>query len=192
LAGLVDTDSKAERIKALEMQVSAYASDLLERLPFDKNYRDVKVMFDVRKVAVLFVRGARIMAMRDVGGDESYLSGRMSTILALQRVFSEGRRPVPGVVIFDQISRPFYAPENNPGEVVVQSSDRLDLKKYFDVLFEEVRSQGTLQAIVLEHAYFADYEEYQNAVLKRWGDTEKLIPFDWPRHEVPGSSDEVS
>src|SRR5262249_37417029 len=115
LAGLVDPEAKAERLRALETQVSTHASGLLEKLPFDENYRDVTVMFEARKVAVRFVRGTRVMDMRDVGGDESYLSGRMSAILALHRVFKEGNRPVPGVVVFDQISRPFYAPESNPG-----------------------------------------------------------------------------
>lgn len=184
LEGMVDPDAKAERLRALETQISTYASILLAKLPFDSNYRDVKVMFEARKVAVRFVRGARVMEMRDVGGDESYLSGRLSAILALHRVFAEGNRPVPGVILFDQISRPFYAPESNPGEVMLQSSDRKDLKMYFDVLFDEVESQTTLQVIVLEHAYFADYERYKKAVLRRWNDDEKLIPAGWRRIEI--------
>lgn len=184
LEAVVDGEAKAERLRALETQVSTYASGLLAKLPFDANYRDVKVMFDARKVAVRFVRGARIMEMRDVGGDESYLSGRMSTVLALHRVFAEGNRPVPGVIIFDQVSRPFYAPESNPGEVLLQSTDRRDLKTYFDVLFDEVEAQQTLQVIVLEHAYFADYERYKRAVRKRWNDEEKLIPSGWRRIEI--------
>lgn len=184
LEGLVDPEAKAERLRALETQVSTYASGILAKLPLDENYRDVKVMFEARKVAVKFVRGARIMEMRDIGGDESYLSGRVSAILALHRVFAEGRRPVPGVIIFDQLSRPFYAPESNPGEVLVQSADRQDLRKYFEILFEEVETQKTLQVIVLEHAYFADYEKYQKAVKKRWNSEEKLIPAGWRRIEI--------
>lgn len=188
LEAVVDPEAKAERLRALETQISTYASGLLDELPFDENYRDVKVMFEARKVAVRFVRGARVMDMRDVGGDESYLSGRMSVVLALHRTFAEGNRPVPGVVVFDQISRPFYAPESNPGEVLLQSADRQDLLKYFNVLFDEVESQGSLQVIVLEHAYFADDATYKQAVLKRWGNAEKLIPAGWPRVEIGGSN----
>lgn len=192
LEELVDPEAKAERLRALETQVSTYASILLSKLPFDPNYRDITVMFQARKVAIRFVRGNRIMEMQDVGGDESYLSGRVSAILALHRVFAEGNRPVPGVVIFDQISRPFYAPESNPGEVILQSSDRQDLKNYFEVLFAEVESQKTLQVIVLEHAYFADYEKYQRAIKKRWNSEEKLIPAGWRRIEIGRDPDSVT
>jgi hypothetical protein len=180
LESLVDASARAERLNALELQVSSSATEILRQLPFDANYRDFQAMFDARKVALQFVRGSRIMQMRDVGGDESYLSGRLSVVLALQRVFAQGNRPVPGVVVLDQISRPFYSPEANPGEVQVNAADRTDLKVYFDGLFNEVATQKSLQIIVLEHAYFADDKRYQSAVVKRWGGATKLIPSDWP------------
>ena len=94
--------------------------------------------------------------MRDVGGDESYLSGHVATLLGLHRVFDDGNRPVPGVIVFDQLSRPFFPADEYHEEVEVRGDDRRDLKTYFDVLFDEVATRGTLQIIVLEHAYFAD------------------------------------
>lgn len=138
-------------------------------------------------VTVKFVLGPRVMDMRDVGGDESYLSGRLSTLLGLHRVFAAGNRPVPGVIILDQLSRPFYNPEKFTEEVVINSADRTDLKQYFDVLFKEIDEQKTLQVIVLEHAYFADYPRYQAAVTKRWNSMSGLIPADWPRITVDGT-----
>ncbi len=180
LQSLVDPDAKAESLNALQMQVSTHASAILKKLPIDENYSDVQAMFDARKVRLQFIRGNHVMDMRDVGGDESCLSGRVIAVLALHRVFAEGDRPVPGVVVFDQLSRPFYSPESNPGEVQIDSADKTDLKKYFDALFDEVAEQKTLQVIVLEHAYFADYNKYRKAVKYRWGSNEKLIPFDWP------------
>lgn len=181
LEAQVDPEAKAERLNALQLQVAGYATDLLRKLPFDPNYRNVHVLFDARKVAIRFVRGPRVMEMRDIGGDESYLSGHICATLALHRVFAAGNRPVPGVIVYDQISRPFYAPDKTPGEVTIRAGDRTDLKEYFDLLFEEVETQKTLQVIVLEHAFFADDPRYVGAVRKRWNESEKLIPFDWPR-----------
>jgi hypothetical protein len=165
---------------------------VLKKLPFDANYRDVQIMFDARKVKVQFVRASRVYDLRDIGGDESYLSGRVSTLFGLHRVFAQGVRPVPGVLIFDQISRPFYSPESNPGQVRISSSERIDLKQYFDVLFQEVEEQKTLQIIVLEHAYFTDDERYVNAVKTQWDQSNKLIPFDWPDRATAAQSENTS
>ncbi len=180
LEGIVDPEAKGERLNALQLQVSGFATQVLKDLPFDDNYHDVQIMFDARKVRIQFVRGSRVYDLRDIGGDESYLSGRISALFGLHRLFAEGNRPVPGVIIFDQISRPFYSPETNPGQVRIESSDRTDLKQYVDVLFQEVENQKTLQIILLEHAYFPDDERYTKAVKRQWGDEKKLIPFDWP------------
>jgi hypothetical protein len=185
LESLVDPESKAERVIGLQHQVSTHATAILKELPFDVNYKNAHLMFDARKLLVKFVIGPRVMEMRDVGGDESYLSGRVSTILALHRVFAEGKRPVPGVVILDQLSRPFYNPETRKEEVVVKTTDSTDLKRYFDAIFTEAETQQ-LQIIVLEHAYFEDFPKYVNAVIKRWGQSEKLVPADWPRIDDSG------
>lgn len=181
LEAVVNPEAKEERLSALQLQVSGHATQLFRTLPFDANYGDVQLLFDARKATVLFVRGTQVMAMRDIGGDESYLSGRVSTVLALHRVFAAGSRPVPGVVIFDQLSRPFYPPETNRDEIVVTATDRADLKQYFEALFKEVEAQKTLQIIVLEHAYFPDDDRYKAAVVRRWSVDDRLIPADWPR-----------
>lgn len=186
LESLVDPDAKAERVIGLQHQVSTHATAILRELPFDKNYQNAHLMFDARKLLVKFAVGSRVMEMRDIGGDESYLSGRLSTVLALHRIFAEGKRPVPGVVILDQLSRPFYNPETRKEEVVVKTTDSTDLKRYFDAIFAEAESQK-LQIIVLEHAYFEDFPKYVSATIKRWGPTEKLIPADWPRIDNNGN-----
>ncbi len=181
LEKIANPEAKAERIDALQSQVSIYASALLKRLPFDPNYRDSQIAFNVRGLSIRFILGPRLMQMRDIGGDESYLSGHVATLLALHRVFAEGNRPVPGVIIFDQLSRPFFPADKFQGEVEVKNDDRSDLKQYFDVLFDEVELQKSLQVIVLEHALFADDARYSSAVKRRWNSESRLIPADWPR-----------
>lgn len=181
LEQIADPEAKAERIEALQTQVSIHATELLKRLPFDPNYRASQIAFNARQLSIRFVLGPRVMQMRDIGGDESYLSGHVATLLALHRVFADGQRPVPGVIVFDQLSRPFFPADAFQGEVEVRGDDRDDLKKYFDVIFDEVEQQKSLQVIVLEHALFADDPRYVKAVKRRWTLQNRLIPPDWPR-----------
>ncbi|MBI1321653.1 DUF3732 domain-containing protein [bacterium] len=181
LEQIADPEAKAERIEALQTQVSIHATELLKRLPFDPNYRASQIAFNARQISIRFVLGPRVMQMRDIGGDESYLSGHVATLLALHRVFADGQRPVPGVIVFDQLSRPFFPADAFQGEVEVRGDDRDDLKRYFDVIFDEVEQQKSLQVIVLEHALFADAPRYVKAVKKRWTLENRLIPPDWPR-----------
>jgi hypothetical protein len=119
--------------------------------------------------------------MRDIGSDENYLSLHVSVSLGLHRYFKAHARPVPGFLVFDQLSRPFYPPDKMPGVITTNSdAERGELRRYFDLLFREVESQGDLQLIVLEHAYFADDQRFIDAVGGRFFENEKLIPADWP------------
>ncbi len=67
------------------------------------------------------------------------------------------------------------------------STDERDLKKYFDLLFNEVEREDGLQVIILEHAYFANDDRFVNATKERWipGST-YLIPSDWPERSKTG------
>ncbi|HEY2381852.1 MAG TPA: DUF3732 domain-containing protein, partial [Terriglobia bacterium] len=75
----------------------------------------------------------------------------------------------------------FYPPDKMPGVVTTRSdAERVELRRYFDFLFDEVRVQQDFQVIVLEHAYFADDKRFIRAVGNRYLEAEKLIPADWP------------
>lgn len=191
LESSVNPEAKREALQAVQLQVSAHATTLLKKLPFDENYRDGILDFDPRTLNAGYVTDVRVMQMRDIGSDESYLSIHVAILLALHRVFAIRQRPVPGVMLFDQLSRPFFPPDEQPEEVLITESDlesgantdRRDLKRYFDVLFDEVGRKDPPQIIVLEHAYFADDQRFVKAVKKRWTHSDKLIPPDWPRSE---------
>jgi hypothetical protein len=119
--------------------------------------------------------------MRDVGSDENYLSLHISVMCSLHRHFAANNSPVPGVLVFDQISRPYYPPEENPEEADVPlSEDTRAVYQYFEFLFNEVQRQKGIQFIVLEHAYLESDKNYKKAIVRRWNDEEKLIPHDWP------------
>lgn len=179
---LVDLQAKQDRLREAELQLSMHATQILRSLPFEEHYHSGWVNFDTRSLRVSVVTDARTIEMRDIGSDENYLSLHVSLLLAFHRVFAARSRPVPHVVLFDQLSRPFFPPDEHAEEVIVRSDDyeRTRLKQYFDVIFLEAQKQR-LQVIILEHAYFADDPDFVAATKMRLSADDRLIPEDWPR-----------
>ena len=181
LQGELDNSNKMDQLEGAQQQVALAANDILNRLPFVDLYPPRAVYFNTRDISAGVLTAQRRIPMRDIGSDENYLSLHVAVALGLQRFFKINNRPVPGFVLFDQLSRPFYPPDRMPGVITTRSDEeRGELRRYFDVLFEEVELQGDLQIIVLEHAYFADDERFIRAVGNRSLEVEKLIPSDWP------------
>ena len=182
LEELVDVDGKRSQLADESQRIGSVATKLLAELPFEAAYRDSSVFFRaINDVNCGIVTENRTYDMRDVGSDENYLSLHVSILCSLHRHFAANKSPVPGVIVFDQISRPYYPPEENPDEVDVElNDDTRAVYQYFEFLFNEVKRQKGLQFIVIEHAYLASNEDYKNAIVRRWNDQHKLIPADWP------------
>ncbi|CAK8721475.1 hypothetical protein GMJAKD_10685 [Candidatus Electrothrix aarhusensis] len=188
LEGEFDIDTKEERLDVAQISISEYASDIFSYLPRGEPCDNGKIIFRAKKPEIL-IRDAKInrnVRFKEIGSDENYLSIHVSLIFALQRYFEEAKRPVPGVVILDQVSRPYYPSEKYSDIVELeQDDDTVALKKHFDFLFREVERRSGLQVIVLEHAFFKNDKEFSKATKYRWPKKgkEKLIPTDWPtRH----------
>jgi hypothetical protein len=193
LAGLVESleaeiskEAKLELLQDTRIRLSNIATAIIAELPFEDQYKQLPIDFNPRNLTLGLITPIQRLEMRDIGADENYLSMHVSMILAIHRYFAKFSRPVPGVILFDQLSRPYF-PQDIEEEVVYYdgengSNDREHLKMYFDVLFNEVNRQESLQVIVLEHAYFADDPRFVKATKERWITPEnRLVPIDWPR-----------
>lgn len=182
LEGEVNAEGKKELLESEAQRIGIVATELLTELPFEETYRDSSVFLRViNDVTCGILTNTRSYGMRDVGSDENYLSLHVSVLCALHRHFSVNNSQIPGVLVFDQISRPYYPPEDNHEEVSIQLNDDTQaVYKYFEFLFKEVKRQEGLQFIIIEHAYLASSDDYKNAVVRRWNYQEKLIPDDWP------------
>lgn len=196
----LNRESKLAALLNMSARLNYIASDILRQLPFEELYRDAPVNFNPRDLTLGVIGTAQRLQMREIGADENYLSLHVATMLAFHRHFAQLGRPVPGVLLFDQLSRPYFpqdqsadmAAESGAAEEAViteqggpiGSNDRTHLKNYFDVLFDEVQRGESLQVIVLEHAYFADDPRFARATKQRWiGPEARLVPLDWPRHD---------
>jgi len=180
-----DKSHKEEKLRIAESLISGYASEIFDDLPRGEPCNTGKILFLSRKPSIVVYdhKLNREHRFEDIGSDENYLSLHIAFIFGMQRFLEEACRPVPGVVILDQVSRPYFPQEGELDEVELSSDeDTAALRQYFKFLFKEVCNRSGLQVIVLEHAYFRDDDQYRNAVKYRWPKKghEKLIPSDWP------------
>ena len=187
LLNQVDVESKKERLEIEQQNIGTIATKISKDLPFEEEYRDASFYFLARKLECGIITNKRRMMMVDVGSDENYLTLHVSMLVAFHRFFKDRESPVPGVLLFDQLSRPYYPPEKQPGEVDLDTTEAVSLQMYFKFLFAETKRQKDFQVIVLEHAYFRSDSDFVKAVgAERWSKTgTKLIPSDWPRESQP-------
>ncbi len=172
--------SKLEALENTERRISAEATEIISNLPFENRFNNCPVFLNLRNLNVGISLPTHSENMRNVGSDENYLSLHVSLILAIHRQFSKLERPVPGVIIFDQLSRPYFPPDKEPDEIEIED-ERDSLLQYFETIFDEVDREESLQVIVLEHAYFKKHERYKKSVKYRWKkNKDGLIPKDWP------------
>lgn len=183
----LDVESKKEALENAERRIANTAKEIISKLPFENRYKDNPIYLNFRDLKVGVSLPTRIEYMRDVGSDENYLSLHVSILLALHRHFAELNRPVPGVLLFDQLSRPYFPSDDEPEIIEIgeeRDNDTSALLKYFNLLFEEVNRGESLQIIVIEHAYFNNHPEYKKAVKKRWKKgIDGLIPIGWPEKD---------
>jgi energy-coupling factor transporter ATP-binding protein EcfA2 len=182
-------DATEDLLRAAESLVSNNATEIFQTLPVVEPFEKARIVFNAKKPAVtLFDTSARrSYKLTDLGSDQNYLSLHVALLFGLHRFFAASSSPVPGILIFDQVSRPYFPEqkENDGSEEVelsIESSDTTSLLNYFDFMFKETQRGEGLQVIVLEHAYFSDDKRYKAAVRYRWrkdGD-ERLIPSEWP------------
>lgn len=183
---------KKERLDQAQSLISQYATAFFQQLPKGEPCLNGNLFFDASKPSVSVVDHERDKRIKfsEIGSDENYLTIHLALSFALQKFFSEAKRPIPAILLMDQVSRPYYSPatpNDELGEIVVEEdSDGTALRQYFEFIFKQAKANPELQIIILEHAYLATLPEYRSATKYRWnkGDGEKLIPSDWPERAV--------
>ncbi len=116
-----------------------------------------------------------------MGGGKNWMGYHVVTHLALQKLFRERRRPVPGLLMFDQPTQVYYPPERAPDRSVDElgDEDRQSVQRLFELIFSVTEQlESELQVIITDHAdLHAPW--FQQAVVARWRNGEKLVPESW-------------
>lgn len=209
LEAQVDADNRRIRMRRAEAAVSQYASEVFSKLPKVEPCVDADLVFSAREPAVSVIEDGpegAVLSMADLGSDQNWLAVHVALAFGLQRHFEKERRPVPGILVLDQISRPYFPnqsrdadevedgadedvveiesdiDEDRPDEISISNDeDYVAMRQHIDFLFKEVQARSGLQVLLLEHAYFPSDPRYVSATKERWtrASGKGLIPRDW-------------
>ncbi|CAE6967709.1 hypothetical protein R69608_07037 [Paraburkholderia nemoris] len=214
LEGLVDGANRRIRLQRAENTISQFASEAFAVLPKAQPCIDAELLFSAREPRVSVAEpgaAGAILSLTDVASDANCLAVHVALSFGLQRYFEKEHLPVPGLLVLDQISRPYFPnrtaqpsqkqlgqrqnnrkldvdtddDESGPDVVGIGADDEdfQAMRQHIDFLFAEVERRKDLQVLLLEHAYFYDDPRYVQATRHRWtrASGKALIPTDWPR-----------
>ncbi len=181
----VDPEAKQERLRDAEIVIGNYATEMLSELPSEMPVFRSRLLFQATpKVTIIEPIRRAALALSEIGSDQNYLAIHLALAFSLQKHLADVDAPVPGLIVVDQISRPYYpegGDEKSLGEMA-KDTDRSAMRRIVRFLFDETNRQAGLQVILIEHAFINDDEDYVKAVRGRWTlqTNEKLIPPGWP------------
>lgn len=189
LEARVDREAKEIKLRRAEAKISQYASNAFSVLPTVAPCIGSELDFSSRQpeVTVIEAGSGAVLRLPDVGSDQNYLAIHIALSFALQHFFESVEAPVPGLLVLDQISRPYFPQRGDDAdeEEILGGEEDEDvqaMRKHISFLFAETKRRKGLQVILIEHAYFADDPEYVEATRERWtrASGNALIPLDWP------------
>ncbi|MBS0355920.1 MAG: DUF3732 domain-containing protein [Proteobacteria bacterium] len=218
LEALVDADNRRIRMRRAEGAISRFASEAFSKLPKVEPCVGAELIFSAQGPQVSIIEAGpdgAVLSMADAGSDQNWLAVHVALAFGLQRHFEKERRPVPGVIVMDQLSRPYFpnqkeemrdldddddddvrilnydADDQRLDEISIESDDEdyLAMRQHIDFLFKEVAERCDLQVLLLEHAYFPHDPRYVSATKERWTrlSGKGLIPRDWQRRRRSAS-----
>ena len=176
---------RKEKIEIAERTISTYSTKNFKKLPRGLPFKKASINFfsNPPKVVLADDEFNKEYQFTNVGSDENYLSIHLAIAFAMQKYFSKNSSPVPGVLLLDQVSRPYYSNDIPSDEIEVKGSDdEKALYKHFEFIFNQVEKITGLQVIILEHAYLSNSQKFKSSTKYRWpkSSTDRLIPNDWP------------
>ena len=181
----IDPQAKRDRLRDAENMISSYATDMLVELPTEVPATNARMIFSSSpKVSLIEPERRSVLTLGEIGSDQNYLSIHLALAFALQKHFETIAAPVPGFLVIDQISRPYYPEGGDEKELTDMGadSDRTAMRKIINFLFDETARREGLQILLIEHAYIHEDPRYVAATTARWtkASGEKLIPDNWP------------
>lgn len=141
--------------------------------------------FEMKNLTVIAYRDSGPIRLPQMGSAENWMGYHVVTHLALQKLFAEKKRPVPGLLIFDQPTQAYFPADPSEDRSVeeLEDNDREAVRRLFRFIFDvTARLAPNLQVIITDHADLND-DWFQEAVVEKWRGGAKLVPQAW--YETP-------
>ena len=186
---LEDFDEE-QLLNSVQNRLSTFMNSLANK--FEHEFKEFPFRFDIKNLTVFADTEERAVPMKRMGSGRNWLGCHLITLFSLHKLFIEKNRPVPGFIILDQPSQPFF-PSKDEYKKFEEKFQKLDsdledsdlqiVRDMFQVFFEYSEDlKGKFQIIVLEHANYQDEQFKQALVEEKWGikdDKLSLIPKSW-------------
>ncbi|RQO77768.1 hypothetical protein DBR40_07270 [Pedobacter sp. KBW01] len=190
LSKIVDIQGVNRRIAAATERISSKMLTYLKTLDVEDKYKEVPPRFDIKDLNIKVLgSGDHWYFLSEVGSASNWVSFHIALMCALQEFFKDLKNSaVPGFVIFDQPSQVYFpklskAQSAEIGEIDVQFEEDEDaeaVKKIFRTIANCIKqSNGSWQAIILDHADQSIYGNEDVHEVAVWRDGNKLIPTEW-------------
>ena len=164
-------------LSILSQDMSRWASELhLEHNRFP-------VRLDIRRLTVVADGDDGPIPMERMGSGENWVIYHLIAHFALHRLFVQRSRPVPRFLFIDQPSQ-VYFPEDDDWQrqedgTSTRDEDRDRVKEMYRFAYDRVQQlNGQFQVIITDHANIEN-QWFQECVIERWRDGNKLIPDEW-------------
>ncbi|MER9926688.1 DUF3732 domain-containing protein [Mesorhizobium sp. M0048] len=159
------------------------ASTILPLL--DAEWPEAPILLLLDDLTIKVIHPDRSDYLWEIGSGANWLAYHIAVTLALHRFFLVGHHPVPGLLVYDQPSQVYFPRGFTAGDESAtgrgRDNDIAAVRSVFDAIAKEVmRSEGRLQAIVLDHAATDVWGGLTGVTLtEEWRDDIKLVPVDW-------------
>lgn len=172
----IDGDDYYARLRNAEANLERLMTGYARELHLE--HSEGQTRLDTRSLTVVSETRYGSIPLEDMGSGDNWVGCHVISHLALHNWFSAKNRPVPAFIVFDQPSKAHYPPELDDLSEV-DDDDRQSVVRLFRFMYEKTVMDRPFQTIVLDHADEKD-DWFQDSVIERWREGEKLVPDDWP------------
>ncbi|MEU0946828.1 DUF3732 domain-containing protein [Streptomyces canus] len=177
----LDTDAMQDRLDHALNYINTDMTAYAQKLKLEHSKRNVRL--DVRKLTILADADDGITPLLRIGSGENWVGYHLVAHLALHRYFTLHQRPVPRMLLLDQVTQPFYpsevAKDSGSPDLIRSDADRNTVHGMFELMYDFVNDlTPNFQLIVSDHANLPD-QWYQDCVRYNWRNGDALIPHDW-------------
>ncbi len=190
LMKLIAKEGVANRKRRALEKISVLARRLLPSLDAEKP--DDPIELSITDLTVKVKGQQRVDYLWEIGSGANWLSYHVAVSLALQQFFLDSQAsPVPSFLVYDQPSQ-VYFPRRLAAQRTTEAKDTdLDptlededveaVRKVFAAIASVVqRSEGALQALILDHAGPDVWEGVPGVhLVEEWRQGKKLVPLEW-------------
>jgi hypothetical protein len=175
-----------DRIQSFLSNLSHDMSEWARELHLEHSEHPLRL--DLKRLTVVADGDNGPIPMERMGSGENWVGYHLIAHFALHKWFVGHRRPVPRFLFIDQPSQVYFPEdrdwaqsiEDTPGE------DRQAVSRMYLLALKLIKQLApSLQIIMTDHANI-DEKWFQDCVIERWREGQKLVPPEWANGEREG------